>query len=70
MSNIALFQNARNWEQIRDQVWAMLNEDHQQGLAQNSALVQRLETRLATTFHRKHCVTTASCTDAFLGSAK
>jgi len=66
MSNIALFQNQRNWTQIRDQVWTMLNEDHQQGLAQNSALVQRLETRLATTFHRKHCVTTASCTDALI----
>ena len=66
MSKITLFQNQRNWNQIRDQVWTMLDEDHQQGLAQNSAIVQRLEKRLATTFHRKHCVTTASCTDALI----
>ena len=66
MSKITLFQNQRNWEQIRDQVWLLINEDHQQGLAQNSTLVQQLEHRLAATFHRKHCVTTASCTDALI----
>lgn len=66
MNKISLFQNARNWEQIREQVWDLLGKDHQLGMAQNSLLVQQLESRLATTFNRKHCVTTASCTDALI----
>jgi UDP-2-acetamido-2-deoxy-ribo-hexuluronate aminotransferase len=67
MSNkITLFQNDRNWQQIRSQVFDLIEHDHQQGNAQNTQLVRRLESRLAERFDRKHCVTMASCTDALV----
>lgn len=67
MSNrITLFQNDRNWQQIRSQVQDLIEHDHLLGLAQNTQLVQRLESRLAERFDRKHCVTMASCTDALV----
>jgi len=67
---ISLFQNKRNWETIREQVWQLVEQDHAQGLAQNSDLVKKLEQRLAQQFGRKHCVTTASCTDALFLAVK
>ena len=67
---ITLFQNKRNWEIIREQVWHLVEQDHAQGLAQNSELVKKLEQRLAQQFGRKHCVTTASCTDALFLAVK
>ena len=67
MSNkIGLFQNDRNWNQIRSDVLTLVDQEHQAGLAQNSKLVQRLESRLAEQFGRRHCVTMASCTDALV----
>jgi dTDP-4-amino-4,6-dideoxygalactose transaminase len=67
MSNrIGLFQNDRNWAEIRADVLNMVEQDHALGLAQNSKLVQRLESRLAEQFGRRHCVTMASCTDALV----
>lgn len=65
-SKITLFQNDRNWQQIHSQVFELIEQDHQQGAAQNTQLVRRLESRLAERFDRKHCVTMASCTDALL----
>lgn len=67
---ISLFQNKRNWDTIREQVWHLVEQDHAQGLAQNSELVKKLEQRLAHQVGRKHCVTTASCTDALFLSVK
>jgi len=67
---ITLFQNKRNWEIIREQVWHLVEQDHAQGLAQNSELVKKLEQRLARQFDRKYCVTTANCTDALFLSVK
>jgi UDP-2-acetamido-2-deoxy-ribo-hexuluronate aminotransferase len=67
---ISLFQNKRNWETIREQVWHLVEQDHAQGLAQNSELVKKLEQRLAHQVGRKHCITTASCTDALFLSVK
>jgi dTDP-4-amino-4,6-dideoxygalactose transaminase len=61
---ISLFQNHRTWHQIKDQVLALIEQDHGVGQAQNGKLVQQLESILAQRFHRKHCVTTASCSDA------
>jgi len=66
LNKITLFQNARNWQQIRHQVSDLIEHDHQQGNAQNTQLVRRLESRLAERFDRKHCVTMASCTDALV----
>ena len=63
---INLFQNNRNWETIRRQVLDLVDQEHATGLAQNSALVQRLEQQLAERYNRKHCVTVASCTDALV----
>jgi UDP-2-acetamido-2-deoxy-ribo-hexuluronate aminotransferase len=67
---ISLFQNSSNWRTIREQVWHLVEKDHAQGLAQNSQLTKKLEQRLAQQFGRKHCVTTASCTDALFLSVK
>jgi len=66
LSKISLFQNDRNWQQIRGQVFDLIEHDHQQGAAQNTQLVRRLESRLAEHFDRKYCVTMASCTDALV----
>jgi UDP-2-acetamido-2-deoxy-ribo-hexuluronate aminotransferase len=67
---ISLFQNKRNWETIREQVWHLVEQDHAQGMAQNSELVKKLEQRLAHRVGRKHCVTTASCSDALFLAVK
>jgi dTDP-4-amino-4,6-dideoxygalactose transaminase len=65
MSNkIGLFQTHRVWESIKAQIFELTETQHTKGLAQNGDLVQSLEKRLADKFGRKHCVTTASCTDA------
>jgi dTDP-4-amino-4,6-dideoxygalactose transaminase len=66
LSNITLFQNDRNWCQLRSQVFDLIEHDHQLGNAQNTQLVRRLESRLAERFDRKYCVTMASCTDALV----
>jgi dTDP-4-amino-4,6-dideoxygalactose transaminase len=66
LNKIGLFQNDRNWTEIRSDVLNMVEQDHQLGLAQNTKLVQRLESRLAEQFSRRHCVTMASCTDALV----
>jgi UDP-2-acetamido-2-deoxy-ribo-hexuluronate aminotransferase len=63
---INLFQNIRNWEQIKTQVGNLVDQDYQSGLAQNTPLVKKLEKRLAELYNRKHCITTASCTDALV----
>lgn len=65
-SKITLFQNDRNWNEIKSDVLNLVDREHSLGLAQNSKLVQRLEMRLAEQFGRRHCVTMASCTDALV----
>lgn len=65
MSNkIELFQNGRIWDIIQDEVWALVNTNHLAGRAQKSATNELLETTLATLYSKKHCITTACCTDA------
>jgi dTDP-4-amino-4,6-dideoxygalactose transaminase len=66
MSKIALFQTDRNWSTIRDEVLALVDQEHSTGMAQNSQLVRQLEERLAKKYNRKYCVTVASCTDALI----
>jgi UDP-2-acetamido-2-deoxy-ribo-hexuluronate aminotransferase len=61
---ITLFQTERTWAQIRDEVFALTDQYHKQGIAQNGEPAQLLETELAQRFNRKYCVVTASCTDA------
>jgi dTDP-4-amino-4,6-dideoxygalactose transaminase len=61
---IKLFQTERSWQQIREQVLSLVDEQHINGWAQNGQLTRDLESRLARHFNRKHCVTTANCTDA------
>lgn len=63
-SNISLFQNQRNWNQIKSRVFDLIAQDHDRGLCQNGNLTQQLESELAGKFKRKHCITTASCSDA------
>ena len=66
MNKIALFQNERNWQQIRNQVFDLVDQDSANGQAQNTRLVGKLEQRLAELYNRRYCVTTASCTDALI----
>ena len=66
MNKIDLFQNNRVWDEIKGQVWTLVDTAHQQGRAQNSFLVQQLEQRLAQQFDVNYCVTTASGTDALV----
>jgi UDP-2-acetamido-2-deoxy-ribo-hexuluronate aminotransferase len=61
---IKLFQTERSWPEIREQVWALTEQQHLLGQAQNGTINNELESRLATKFNRKHCITTANCTDA------
>ena len=61
---INLFQTERVWAQIRNEVFALTDQYHKQGIAQNGAPLLLLETELTTRFNRKYCVATASCTDA------
>ena len=68
MHLIDLFQNDRNWQQIKSFVYELVDKEHVSGLAQNSALVNRLERRLAERFNREYCITFASCTDALVGA--
>ena len=62
--HIGLFQNQRNWSQIRSRVTTLVDQDHATGLAQKSNLVNYLESQLAERFARRYCVTTGSCSDA------
>ena len=66
MSNITMFQNERNWHEIRSQVFDLVDHDSASGQAQNTRLVVALERRLAELYDRRYCVTTASCTDALI----
>lgn len=61
---IKLFQTERAWKEIQEQVWTLTEQQHLLGQAQNSIINNELESRLATKFNRKHCITTANCTDA------
>ena len=66
MHDIGLFQNQRNWAEIKEQVMDLVADDHSVGRAQNGSLCTKLEERLAQQFNRQHCVTVASCTDALV----
>ena len=66
MNKIALFQNQRNWQQIKNQVFDLVDQDSATGMAQNTKLVVKLEHRLAELYDRRYCITTASCTDALI----
>lgn len=70
MNKIDLFQHSRAWEEIKDQVWSLVNSAHDEGRAQNSFLVKQLEQRLAQQFNVNYCVTTASGTDALIIALK
>lgn len=61
---IKLFQTERAWQEIREQVWDLTEKQHQLGQAQNGLITLELESRLAKKYNRKHCITTANCTDA------
>lgn len=63
---IKLFQTERAWQEIRNQVWSLTEEQHRLGKAQNGSITSDLEFRLATKFNRKHCITTANCTDGLV----
>lgn len=64
MSKISLFQNERNWVQIKNRVLDLIEKDHGLGLAQKGNLVTHLEAQLAERFTRRYCITTGSCSDA------
>jgi UDP-2-acetamido-2-deoxy-ribo-hexuluronate aminotransferase len=64
MTPVKLFQTERVWAEISQEVMHLVNLTHQKGQAQNSDLVRDLESRLATLFNRRHCITLANCTDA------
>jgi UDP-2-acetamido-2-deoxy-ribo-hexuluronate aminotransferase len=63
---IKLFQNGRNWKQIRSEVLELIEQDHSIGISQQGNLVNKLESVLCERFNRRYCVTTASCTDALV----
>lgn len=64
MSKIALFQNERNWLEIKARALDLVERDHSLGLAQRGSTVTQLEASLAERFTRKYCITTGSCSDA------
>jgi UDP-2-acetamido-2-deoxy-ribo-hexuluronate aminotransferase len=63
-SNISLFQNNRNWNQIKDDWLELVNHIHNSGMAQGGIACSKFEGTLASYFQRKYCIATASCTDA------
>jgi len=63
---INLFQTERAWAQIRDEVFALTDQYHRQGIAQNGEPTLLLETELCQRFNRKYCVVAGSCTDALV----
>jgi dTDP-4-amino-4,6-dideoxygalactose transaminase len=64
LDNISLFQTERAWAQIRDEVFALTDQYHRMGVAQNGEPTLLLESELSRKFNRKYCVVTGSCTDA------
>ena len=66
LNTLNLFQTERAWQQIQDQVFALVAAEHNKGRAQNGDLVKQLESTLAEKFNRKHCITVACCTDALV----
>ena len=64
LDNIALFQTERAWAQIRDEVFALTDQYHKMGIAQNGEPALLLEAELSSRFNRKYCIVTGSCTDA------
>jgi dTDP-4-amino-4,6-dideoxygalactose transaminase len=62
--DIKLFQTDRAWSQIRDEVFALTDQYHRLGVAQNGEPALLLEAELCQRFNRKYCVVTGSCTDA------
>lgn len=61
---IRLFQLDRLWREVEDQIIPLATTYLRNGQVQKGVLVRELEKRIATYFNRKHCITTASCTDA------
>ena len=61
---INLFQTDRAWSQIRDEVFALTDQYHRLGVAQNGEPTLLLEAELCRRYDRKYCVVTGSCTDA------
>ena len=65
MSNqIKLFQTDRIWKDIGAEIIDLVNSSHARGQAQNGDITLLLEQTLANRFNRRHCITTANCTDA------
>ena len=64
LDKINLFQTERAWAQIRDEVFALTDQYHRLGIAQNGDPALLLEAELCRRYNRKYCVVTGSCTDA------
>jgi len=63
-SSITLFQNNRNWCQIKDEWISRVNAIHSSGIGQGGEMCSKFESTLALHFNRNFCISTASCTDA------
>jgi len=63
-NKIELFQTERNWSQIREQVYNIIDKEHKNGKAQKGEIVFELEEKLCQKFDRKFCITTGNCSDA------
>ena len=61
---ISLFQTERIWENIREQVYEIVDKEHKNGRSQKGEIVNDLEELLAKKFNRKYCVTTGNCSDS------
>lgn len=61
---IRLFQLDRLWKEVQDEIIPLATSHLSEGAVQKGILVRELEKNIATYFDRKHCITTASCTDA------
>lgn len=61
---ITLFQTDRIWNNIQLEIFELVDKEHRSGRAQGGELVYTLENKLANQFNRKHCITTANCSDA------
>jgi dTDP-4-amino-4,6-dideoxygalactose transaminase len=61
---IKLFQLDRLWKEVHLDLTRLAAAEMKKGFAQKGPFVEKLENRIAEYFDRKHCITTASCTDA------
>jgi dTDP-4-amino-4,6-dideoxygalactose transaminase len=68
LDKISLFQTNRLWNETRAEIFDLVDQYHNQGIAQNGELMLLVESTLAKKFGKKYCITLGCCTDALVVS--